>query len=78
MAFKMKKFSGFSTPMKKNIDPPKPMVNKPRAKKDGESDAAYQAYLNKWKENAKRKDYQNVAKNKPATPGTGTFSPRQF
>lgn len=36
MAFKMKKFSGFGTPMKKNIDPSKPMVNKPRAKKDKE------------------------------------------
>mgnify|MGYP003113619096 CR=1 FL=1 len=59
MAFKMKKFSGFGTPMKKNIDPSKPMVNKPRAKKDGESDAAYQAYLKKLKEKRKIQDYQD-------------------
>ena len=57
-----------SSPLNKNIDPPKPAVNKPRPQKEGESDAAYQAYLKKWREGKTGFERKNSG---PAKPGTG-------
>ena len=65
-----------SSPLNKNIDPPKPAVNKPRGLKKGESDAAYQAYLKKWREDAKKK---NTPKPSPSThSGSSSILGRPF